>query len=274
MPSHIFVQLGLWDDVAKSNIIAHKAAVELIARMHLPEGREDFHTLGWLEYANLMMGKFDDAKKNVELAKQAADRNPGNAGIQNGYQSMRARYILETAKWEKIPLEDGAPSKGGQEHAAMPGMAASMPGMASSDVNGTWTFIAGMSAAKLGDVATAQKAEGQLRAMRERTEAGGNAYAARPFAIMEKEVGAVTRLAQGQKEDAVRLAKEAADIEMTMASPSGPPDPIKPARELYGDVLLEAGRLKDAAAAYEQELLRTPNRTPSVKGLARTTSSN
>ena len=152
----------------------------------------------------------------------------------------------------------------------MPGM----PGMASSDANGTWTFIAGMSAAKLGDVATAQKAEGQLRAMRERTEAGGNAYAAKPFAIMEKEVGAVTRLAQGQKEDAVRLAREAADIELTMAPPSGPPDPIKPARELYGDVLLEAGRTKDAAVAYEQELLRTPNRTPSVKGLARTTTSN
>jgi predicted negative regulator of RcsB-dependent stress response len=53
-----------------------------------------------------------------------------------------------------------------------------------------------------------------------------------------------------------------------MAAPSGPPDPIKPAFELYGELLAEAGRDKEAAAAFEQALLRTPNRTPSVKGLA------
>jgi tetratricopeptide (TPR) repeat protein len=57
MPSHIFVQLGMWQDVVASNIVAHQAAVDLIARMHLPEGREDFHTLSWLEYANLMLAK-------------------------------------------------------------------------------------------------------------------------------------------------------------------------------------------------------------------------
>ena len=71
-----------------------------------------------------------------------------------------------------------------------------------------------------------------------------------------------------ERTDAVRLAREAVDIELTMSPPSGPPDPIKPALELYGDVLLDAGRAKDAAAAYEEELLRTPNRTPSLKGLA------
>ena len=45
MPSHIFVQRGMWDDVRKSNIAAYKAAIELNTRMKLAEGREDFHTL-------------------------------------------------------------------------------------------------------------------------------------------------------------------------------------------------------------------------------------
>ncbi len=53
--------------------------------MKLAEGREDFHTLGWLQYANLMLGNIDEAKANLESAKQAADRNPSNAGIRNGY---------------------------------------------------------------------------------------------------------------------------------------------------------------------------------------------
>lgn len=268
MPSHIFVQLGMWQDVAASNTSAYKAAMEVNARMKLAEGREDFHTLGWLAYANLMMGRADEAKKNVELAKQAADRNPNNSGIRNGYLGMRARSILETGQWEKIPVDNPAPPKAGDEHANMPpGM---MPGMGPGyGGSTTWTFIAGMSAAKLGDFATAERAEAELRAIRERVEARGDAYAAKQPGIMEKEVAAVTRLARGQKDEAVRLAKEAADLELTTNAPSGPPDPIKPALELYGDVLLEVGRLQEAVAAYEQALLRTPNRTPSVKGLAR-----
>ncbi len=265
MPSHIFLQLGMWPGVAASNINAYKAATDLNARMHLTEGREDFHTLGWLTYANLMMGKWDEAKKNVELARQAADRNPTNRGISDGYLGMRARYILESGQWEKIPVPDAASPSGGDEHAGMPGM----PGMAYVSGSATWTFIAGMSAVKLGDAATAEKAEAQLRAMREKAEAGGNAYAAKAPAIMEKQIAAMSNLTRGQKDEAARLAKEAVDIELTMSAPSGPPEPIKPALELYGDVLLEAGRAKEAAAAYEQELLRTPNRTPSVKGLAR-----
>ena len=61
--------------------------------MKLAEGREDFHTLSWLAYANTMLGKLDEAKKNVEQAKAAADRNPTNAGIRDGYLGMRARLI-------------------------------------------------------------------------------------------------------------------------------------------------------------------------------------
>ena len=153
----------------------------------------------------------------------------------------------------------------GRAQPSMPGM----PGMNDSGGSGNpaWTFIAGFSAAKLGDFATTQKAEAQVSAARSRTEAGGNAYAAKPATIMEKEVAAVAEFAQGQK-DALRLSKEAADIEQTMSAPSGPPEPMKPALKLYGDLLMEAGRPKEAAAAYQAQLERTPNRTPSVKGLA------
>jgi tetratricopeptide (TPR) repeat protein len=262
MPSHIFVQLGMWQDVAASNTVAYKASRDLIARMKLPEGREDFHTLSWLAYANLMLGRFDDARQNVEQGKQAADRNQANNGVRNGYLGMRARYILETAQWEKIALEKpGAPA---ESHANMPGMA-----MPQYGGNNAWVFIAGVSAAKLGDPATADAAEAQLRAAREKAEAGPNPYGAKTIAIMEKEVAALSRLARGQKDEAVRLAKEAADLELSMDAPSGPPDPMKPALELYGEVLLEAGRATEATKAFEESLLRTPKRTPSVLGLAR-----
>ncbi|HLF10890.1 MAG TPA: tetratricopeptide repeat protein [Gammaproteobacteria bacterium] len=258
MPSHIFVQLGMWADVVKSNIEAYAAAVEVNKRLHLAEGREDFHTLSWLSYANLMLGKLDDARANVELARQAAERNPDNNGIRDGYLGMRARYILETEQWERIPIQ------GGGEHTAHD----SMPGMAQSG-GSTWLFIAGFSAAKLGDLATADAVEAELKNMREKIAAEGNAYRAKSIAILENEVAALTRLARNQQDAAIRLAKEAADIELTLAAPSGPPEPIKPAPELYGEILLAADRPTDAMAAFQQSLLRMPKRTPSLVGLAR-----
>ena len=48
----------------------------------------------------------------------------------------------------------------------------------------------------------------------------------------------------------------------------GPPgDP--PARELLGDLLLELGRVQEAAAAYDAALQRTPLRSPVLLGRAR-----
>jgi len=265
MPSHIYVQRGMWEQVKQSNIVAYKAAVDLNAKMKLAEGREDFHTLGWLGYAHQMLGTFDESKKTVDQAKAAADRNPTNAGIRDGYLTMRARHIQESGQWEKIALPAAAPAPAG-DHAAMPGM-----NMGPSQGSATWIYIVGVSAAKLGDMATADAAEAQLKGLRERAQGGPNAYAVRPHAVREKELGAIIRWAKGQKEEALALAKEAVDVEKTMEAPSGPPDPIKPAFELYGELLAEAGRHKEAAAAFEQSLLRTPNRTPSVKGLAAVT---
>lgn len=265
MPSHIFVQLGMWQDAAQSNIVAYKAAVDLNTRMKLAEGREDFHTLSWLAYANGMLGKFDDAKKNIEQAKQAADRNPTNRGIVNGYLGMRARYISDTAQWERLTLAAPASPTKGAEHAAMPGM----PGMGGYETSTAWTYIVGVSAAKMGDTATAEAAEEQLKSVTAKTQGGPTSYAAKPHVIREKQLGAILRWAKGQKDEALAMAKDAADVEQTLAAPSGPPDPIKPAFELYGEMLLEAGRPKEAAQAFEQALLRTPKRTPTVLGLAR-----
>ena len=90
--------------------------------MKLAEGREDFHTLGWLSYANLMLGKFDESKKNVELGEGRGRSQPRNAGnIRDGYLGMRARHIQETGQWEKLELPAAAAPAGG-DHANMPGM--------------------------------------------------------------------------------------------------------------------------------------------------------
>jgi tetratricopeptide (TPR) repeat protein len=260
MPSHIFVQLGMWDEVVRSNVDAYAAAVAINTRLKLAEGREDFHTLSWLMYANLMLGRYDDARANVALARAAAERNPQNAGIRDGWLAMRGRYLLETAQWEEIAL-DGTDSHAGHD-GSMPGMPMAQAGA------GAWRFYAGASAAKRGDAALAEQFAADLGALREQV-ARTSEYNSRGVAIQEKEVAALAKAARGDLNGALALAKEAADIEVTLATPSGPPELLKPAQELYGELLLEADRAGEAIAAFERSLLRTPRRTPSLLGLAR-----
>jgi hypothetical protein len=75
-------------------------------------------------------------------------------------------------------------------------------------------------------------------------------------------------MAQGDTAGALKLAAQAAQTEETLGVPSGPPDTFKPAHELYGELLLRAGRKKEAAEQFRIELTRTPNRAASLAGVA------
>jgi len=256
MPSHIFVQLGMWDDVVASNIVAFKAAVDLAEAKKLPRGREDFHTLSWLQYAYLQQGKFEDAQKCVDQAKAVADRDPA-PNVRDGYASMKARQVVESEKWEYLALPTGAVKDGGA------------PGY---DGSAAYVFAAGASALNLGDLTTAKIAIEKLKAMRTQAESGSNAYRAKPFAIMEKELSAVLVFKETKDAAAAeRLIKEATEIELSLDPPSGPADPIKPSFELYGAVLLQLNRPAEAAAQFQQSLTRMPNRRAALKGLERAT---
>src|SRR4029079_14618078 len=142
MPSHIFVQLGMWDDVVASNVVAYKAALDLADLKTLPRGREDFHTLSWLQYAYLQEGKFDDAQKCVDQAKAVADKETA-ANIRDGYAAMKARQVVETARWVKLALLTGAVKDGGA------------PGY---DGSAAYLFAAGGSAANPARPAPAKRA--------------------------------------------------------------------------------------------------------------------
>jgi tetratricopeptide (TPR) repeat protein len=255
MPSHIFVQLGMWDDVVASNIVAYKAAVDLAEAKNLPRGREDFHTLSWLQYAYLQQGKFDEAQKCVDQAKAVADKDTA-PNVRDGYASMKARQIAETDRFEKLTLTAGPVRDGGAPN---------------YDGSSAYVFAAGVSAANLDDLATANLALEKLKATRTQAESGSNAYRAKPFAIMEKELAAVLAFKQKDMAAAERLLKEATAIELTLDAPSGPADPIKPSFELYGTLLLNLNRPAEAAAQFQQSLTRMPNRRAALDGLKRAT---
>ena len=68
---------------------------------------------------------------------------------------------------------------------------------------------------------------------------------------------------------AIELMKQATALEEAMSPPSGPPGLIKPSHELFGEILLRAGKPADAAEMFKVALQRQPNRARSLLGAAR-----
>jgi hypothetical protein len=70
----------------------------------------------------------------------------------------------------------------------------------------------------------------------------------------------------GQLDAAIASAREAARRYDAMPFDFGPPVPIKPPHELAGEILLQAGRAKEALAEFDPALKTAPGRALSLQG--------
>jgi len=127
-------------------------------------------------------------------------------------------------------------------------------------------FAIGMSAARRGDPKVAEMAIAEVSRRAGSRESGDRQT---DVAVMEKELAALVAVAAGRKDDAISRMQEAVVLERELPPPLGPPRPIKPALELFGEILLELGRPREAAAEFERALARWPNRSLSLLGRAR-----
>ena len=78
--------------------------------------------------------------------------------------------------------------------------------------------------------------------------------------VMALTLKAMLEQKRGKLSKAIQFAEQAVKKEEMLGAPSGPPDVLKPAHELYGELLSAAGRCDDAREQFRLSLLRTPNR--------------
>jgi predicted Zn-dependent protease len=131
------------------------------------------------------------------------------------------------------------------------------------------SYLRGTAAASSKNPADAEKYVAELRGLRKDFEKFSGYITPEMVEIMELEVAGLARASAGRFDEAVELLKRATSLEESLRPPSGPPEVIKPSHELFGDVLLRAGRPAEAAAQFKTALLRQPNRPRSLLGLAR-----
>jgi tetratricopeptide (TPR) repeat protein len=255
MPTHIFIQHGMWNEVAHQNVRAFNVARDLFEPGDTPGDMA--HSGDWGQYGFLQLGDYDGARERMRLFEEllASTKATRLAGV---VALTKARYIVESEEWNVQPVAD--------------------------DASNETVFANGMSAVRTRDLATAEKMLAILekKAPAPASSAGGahadhgpqpvapagNPDAGKSVRIMHKELSALVAEARGDKDRAIALLQEAVGIEESMRPPNGAADPIKPSHELLGEVLLRAGKPADAAKAFETCLLRMPNRARSLHGAA------
>jgi Flp pilus assembly protein TadD len=124
-------------------------------------------------------------------------------------------------------------------------------------------FIRGLAAAVNGSIETENSLAGLKSILHGTTSATGT------LDIKELEVLALAASVQQDHAKAIELMKKATQLEEAMGPPSGPPSLIKPSHELFGEILLRAGKPAEAVAQFQTSLRRQPNRARSLLGLAR-----
>jgi tetratricopeptide (TPR) repeat protein len=96
-----------------------------------------------------------------------------------------------------------------------------------------------------------------------------DAYWAGQVDIQRQVAAAWTLYAEGKRDDGLKAMSAAADAEDKTEKHPVTPGAPKPARELYGEMLLASGNPKEALAAFEATLKKEPNRLGAYVGAAK-----
>ena len=254
MPSHIFVRLGLWDETVASNWGSYRAGVAFAKEAGLPGGAtaHELHALDYAVYGYLQQGRDSAAEATVATARRL-ELPPAQRVLISEYNgtAMAARIPLERGDWAAAAVFE-------PPREATAGMAAVLT-----------RFTRAIGAARSGRPASARAELAALSALAPDMERANDAYWLRVLGIKRDAAEAWVRFAEGDTAGGLAQARAAADAEDVTDKHPVTPAELLPARELEADMLLAAGRNREAAAAYRATLEREPRRARSIHGLAR-----
>ncbi|HET9295008.1 MAG TPA: hypothetical protein VFO06_11990 [Gemmatimonadales bacterium] len=242
MTTHIFLALGMWDDVVRQNEIASGPD-----RSTWVPG----HYTYWLQYGLLQQGRVDQARALLDNVR----RNPGataNPRRRAHLLAMRAAQVVNGERWDD-------PALSWQLDTAGVGT-----GALALDA-----FARGIAALRRGDTGTARTALASLQSLESAASQGGWGGQPGVRAALARELEGALAFERGEREVGLRLAAEAAAIEDGLVVEYGPPDVVKPAHEMQAEMLLALGRPAEAQQAFTRALQVTPGRLPALRGLAR-----
>ncbi len=250
MPSHIFVALGMWEEAASSNEDSWAASDARVKRKGLTVKDRGYHALSWLQYAYLQQGRYQEAEKLLQAMKQDVEQLSVPV-TRRTLAMMSAAHLVETRQWQT----------------AARGADLDLSGVRGKEAAAYW-LTSGTAAAEKGDLRVARQA---LAAIQKQAGTGAKSDSSGQQAgrAMALQLQSLIAFAGGDGKQALQLVKRAVAVEDEMPLAYGPPSPVKPSRELFGELLLELNQPAEARQEFERALERAPRRALSLLGLAR-----
>jgi len=242
MPSHTFTRLGFWQESIDTN----RRSAETARKTN--DTNAELHALDYQTYAYLQTGRDQAAKSALERAAEIQSRPGANTFA---VAAMPARYALERGDWAAAAALTVTPAAG------------------TPYTEGLTHFARAIGAARHGTPDAATPDIARLAELRDKLQSMQDAYWAEQVDIQRRVALAWQAFAAGRRDEGIAQMRAAADAEDATDKAAVTPGPLAPARELLGEMLLAAGRPKEALAAYETTIKKEPNRFRGVYGAAR-----
>ena len=247
MPSHIFVRLGLWDDSIRANEDSAAAALAHVRKSDPgATAFDELHALDYLAYAFLQQGRDEKAREILERVRAVVRLDNEQFAAAYALAAVPARFALERGRWADASALEVTP--------------AWFPWAKFPFAEAITHHARAIGAARSGDAPRAREAVARLGALHRAAVDAKIGYWPDPIEIQRREAAAWLAMAEGRKDEAVSLMKEAVALEESIEKHPVTPGPVLPARELEGDLLMALGRPAEALAAYEASLAVAPNR--------------
>ena len=240
MPSHIYSMVGLWEESIASNA----SAIEIQP--------DYFHAADFSVYAHLQLAQDAKAKALTDKSLATADRGDRPITFVNftAKNAMVARCVLERADWAGAAALPFTPSQYPQPDSLI-------------------RFTRGLGMARTGDLAGAKAEIEAIKSLRAALERSNQSYWADRSEEQILAISAWVALKDGATDQALKFMRAAADGEDGSVKHVAMENRLYPLRELYAELLLEAGQPAAALHEFETALEQTPNRYRTFLGIAR-----
>ena len=272
MPSHIFTRLGLWPEGIRSNLDAKSSAQAHAVRNRLSGAwDEQLHAMDYLAYAYLQSAQDKQARSVLDELNMISKVEPESFKVAYAAAAIPARYTLERRQWSeaaKLELPQVEVSAGVSPAGSY--WKSSFPWQRFRWAVAHLHYARAIGAARSGDTTAARTDVEQLTAIQKAlVEIKGDYDWAKQVEIERLVASAWLAYAEGNKEEALKLMRAAADLDDATDKHPVTPGAILPAREQLGELLLELKQPTAALQEFETSLSTAPNRFNGLYGAAR-----
>ena len=244
MPSHIFTRVGYWKESIASNVEVGAC------REEDNEGHDQLHAMDYLVYAYLQLGQDE----------QGQGRHRRDEPV-SGFTETSSPGLM---RWPLRPRATRSNAATGRPRRSLQVRPSPL-----AHVQAITHFARALGAARSGNPEAAKADIAKLAELRDKLREAKDAYWSEQVDIQHQVATAWVLYAEGKHDEALKAMSAAADAEDKTEKHPVTPGVPKPARELYGVMLLERGMAKEALAAFEATLKKEPNRLGAYVGAAK-----